>query len=117
MTGNEPEHVFDEVQIGQGMKPLAQHGYVIVDRGTLTLLGSQQQTIASAPLASVTAQKVRMTLGQTLSLAVNGERYNLTLGWGRYRFSGAFALPKTIKAMKNNAAMLQELISSGGGAA
>lgn len=115
MTGDEPEYVFDEVQIGKGMRPLAQHGYVVVDHGTLTLLGSQRQTIASAPLSTVSARKARMSLGQTLSLTMDGGKYSLTLGWGRYKYSGAFSLPRTNKAMKTNAARLLELIERGGG--
>ena len=38
MSEHEPEHVFDQTQIGKGLKPLAQHGYVVIGQGTLTLL-------------------------------------------------------------------------------
>ena len=106
MSGNEPEHVFDEVQIGQGVKPLAQHGFVVVDRGTLALLGSQRQTIASAPMASVSAKKSWINLGQTLAVTIDGEKYNVTLGWGRSR---------SILKMRKNAATLLELIRRGDG--
>lgn len=115
MTGSEPEYVFDQAQIGKGLKPLAQHGYVVVDRGTLTLLGSDKQTIASAPIAAVSARMVRMTRGQTLSLEMAGEKYNVSPGWGRY--SGTFILPGQTKPVKNAADMLLKLIESGGGAA
>ncbi|UED85612.1 hypothetical protein [Streptomyces profundus] len=82
MTDGRPEYVFDEVQIGRGLRPLAQHGFVIVDRGVLTLLGSDRRLIDSAPLATITGRPVRMTRGQTVSLTVNGTRYNVSPGWG-----------------------------------
>ncbi len=59
MSENQPEYVFDQTQIGKGLKPLAQHGYVVIAEGMLTLLGTQQQVIASAPLTSVSARKIR----------------------------------------------------------
>ena len=115
MTGSEPEYVFDQAQIGKGLRPLAQHGYVVIDSGTLTLLGSDKQTITTAPLAAVSARKVPMTRGQTLSLTVAGEKYNVSPGWGRY--SGTFVLPGQTKPVKSAAEMLLKLIESGGGAA
>jgi hypothetical protein len=115
MSENEPEYVFDQVQIGKGLKPLAQHGHVVIDRGELTLLGSDQQTIASAPLSSVTAGKVRFIRGQTLSLTMSGEKYNVSPGWGDR--VGTFVLPGDGKPVKNAAEMLLKLIERGGGAA
>jgi hypothetical protein len=114
MSENEPEYVFDEVQIGKGLKPLAQHGHVVIDHGTLTLLGSDNQTIASASLSSVSAAKVRFTRGQTLSLTMSGEKYNVSPGWGRN--VGTFVLPGDAKPVKNAAEMLLKLIERGGGA-
>ena len=115
MSENEPEYVFDQTQIGKGLKPLAQHGFVVIDRGTLTLLGSDQQMIARAPLSAVSAHKVRMTRGQTLSLTMGGEKYNVSPGWGRY--SGTFVLPGQAKPVKSAAEMLLTLIGNGGGTA
>jgi hypothetical protein len=115
MADDQPEYVFDQTQIGKGLRPLAQHGYVVIDRGTLTLLGSDRQPIASAPLTSVSAHKVRMTRGQTLSLTMGGEKYNVSPGWGRY--SGTFILPGQTKPVKNAAQMLLTLIQNGGGTA
>lgn len=113
MTGSHPEHVFDETQIGKGLKPLAQHGYVVIDRGTLTLLGTQEQTIASAPLPEVSAKKASISLGQAVSVTMNGESYNVSPGWGRYRWFAAFGL----MAMRKNTKRLLGLIEAGGGRA
>lgn len=113
MSEHEPEYVFDQTQIGKGVKPLAQHGYVVIGQGTLTLLGSDQQMIATAPLASVSAHKVRMTRGQTLSLTMGGEKFSVSPGWGRY--SGTFVLPGQTKPVKSAAGMLLALIENGGG--
>ncbi len=84
-------------------------------QGSLTLLGSDRQVIATAPLASVSAHKVRMTRGQTLSLTLGGEKFNVSPGWGRY--SGTFILPGQAKPVKSAAEMLLALIGGGGGAA
>lgn len=113
MTENEPEFVFDQCQIGKGLKPLAQHGYVTIDRGTLTLQGSDREEIASAPLSAVTAAKVRFTRGQTLSLTVGGEKYNVSPGWGKH--VGRFVLPGDTKPVKNAAEALLGLIERGSG--
>ncbi len=115
MSENQPEYVFDQTQIGKGLKPLAQHGYVVIGGGTLSLLGSDQQPIASAPLTAVSARKVRMTRGQTLSLTMGGEKFNVSPGWGRY--SGTFVLPGQAKPVKSAAEMLLALIGNGGGTA
>jgi hypothetical protein len=111
MNGSQPEHVFDETQIGKGLKPLAQHGYVVIDHGTLTLLGSQEQPIASAPLPQISAKKSSMSLGQAVSVSMNGEHYNVSPGWGRYRWIAALG----IMAMRKNTRRLLELIEAGGG--
>lgn len=114
MGASEPEYIFDEAQIGKGLKPLAQHGCVIIDRGTLTLLGTKRDTIASAPLSAVSARKFPMSRGQALSLKVNGEKFNVSPGWGRY--AGTFILPGDTKPVKNAAEALLKLIELGGGA-
>lgn len=75
---------FTEVQIGIGVRPLAQHGFVLVEDGTLTLLGTQRQVIDSAPLALVTASKIPFTMGRTLKVTVNGTKYSVTPSWGKY---------------------------------
>jgi hypothetical protein len=113
MSENEPEYVFDQVQIGKGLKPLAQHGHVVIDCGMLTLLGSNRETIATVPLSSVSAAKVRFTRGQTLSLTLGGEKYNVSPGWGEK--VGTFVLPGDARPVKNAAEMLFRLIEQGGG--
>jgi|SRR5690625_2707407 len=76
--------VFDEVQIGKGVKPLAQHGFAIVSEGTLTLQGSDRTEIDSAPLREVSAKPVRMTRGKTLSVQMNDTKYMVSPGWGEH---------------------------------
>jgi hypothetical protein len=115
MTSQEPEYLFDQVQIGKGLKPIAQHGFVIVDKGMLTLLGTDRQPIDSGPLNQVTASKIRFTGGKTLSLTVNGTKYNVSPGWGRH--VGGFVLPGDAKPVKTAAEALLKLIQAGGGAA
>ncbi|MDT0269539.1 hypothetical protein RM844_24970 [Streptomyces sp. DSM 44915] len=114
MTHPEPEYVFEQVQIGKGLKPLAQHGFVLVGQGTLTLLGSDRQHIDAGPLAQVSAKPVRFTRGQTLSLTVNGNKYNVSPGWGS---RGVFVLPGDTEHVKSAAEALRRLIAAGGGQA
>ncbi|WP_049565232.1 hypothetical protein [Streptomyces sp. SBT349] len=76
------ERVFDEVHIGKGARPIAQHGFVAVRNGMLDLLGSDRHLIDSAPASRVRASKVRFSGGKTLALKVNGTRYNVSPGWG-----------------------------------
>lgn len=114
MTNTEPEYVFDQVQIGKGLKPLAQHGFVLVDRGTLTLLGSERQHIDSGPLHGIAAKKVRFTGGKTVSLTLNGTKYNVSPGWGA---RGVFVLPGDTGHVKTAADALLHLIATGGGQA
>ncbi|MGK5531642.1 hypothetical protein [Streptomyces sp. URMC 129] len=111
MTGQEPEYVFDQVQIGKGLRPLAQHGYVVVDAGTLTLLGSDRQVIAGAPLAEITAKPVRLTGGKTLAVTVNGTKYTVSPGWGRHV---GFPIAGTTGDVKTAAQALLHLIETAG---
>ena len=75
----------DEVQIGGGfggMKPLAQHGTVIIDDGVLTLLGTQGQIIASGPLDKVEVKRIPLTGGQSVSVIIDGAKYTVSIGYG-----------------------------------
>ena len=76
--------VFDEVQIGIGLRPLAQHGYIVVGEGMLMLLGNRQESIDQAPLGAIVAAPVRFRRGQVVCLTMNGTKYNVSPGWGRY---------------------------------
>ncbi|MEZ0095170.1 hypothetical protein [Streptacidiphilus sp. EB129] len=99
---------FSEVQIGIGLRPLAQHGFVVLDAGTLTLLGTQRQEIASAPIAEVTARRVRMTMGRTLSMTVAGTKYNVSPNWGTHLGSGTS--PLLTRDVKSAADLLLSLV-------
>ncbi|UCM89499.1 hypothetical protein [Streptomyces marincola] len=112
MSGAEPEFVFDEVQIGKGLRPVAQHGFVVVDRGTLTLLGSDRQPIDSAPLGQISGNLVRFTRGKTVALTVNGTKYLVSPGWGARPF---LVLPGTTEHVNTAAQALLKLVAAGGG--
>ncbi|HSW75071.1 MAG TPA: hypothetical protein VLG16_04355 [Candidatus Saccharimonadales bacterium] len=81
------DYIGPEVQIGAGrfgMKPLAQHGTIIIDGGNLWLLGSQDQVIAQAPLAMCTVTKGPwLTMGQMAWLTIQGARYSVAVGHGK----------------------------------
>lgn len=104
--------VFDQVQIGRGFWPLAQHGFVVVTPQTLTLLGSREQLIDSAPIGSVTAKMMRFTRGGVVGATVNGTKYNFCPGWGG--MVGPFVLPGDTEHVKTAAAYLKHLINNGG---
>ena len=101
--------VFEECQIGKGLKPLAQHGSVIIGKDkTITLLGTKGDVIDSAPLTDATAKLLLITGGQAVSLRLADRKYNVTPGWGSTarRAMGSFSGVKAPKALvalvKNN---------------
>ena len=101
-VNNAPEQdvVFAETQIGKGLKPLAQHGTVIVGAdGTLTLLDSNDRVIDSAPLTDVTAKRLIITGGQTVSLTIQGRKYVVTPGWGAVGPTDIFGVSSAAKAL------------------
>jgi len=84
-SGREPDYVGDEVQIGGGfggMKPLAQHGWVVIADGVLTLYGSKGDVIDQAHLVQVEVKKARVTMGQSVYVTLNGTRYSVSVGHG-----------------------------------
>lgn len=74
--------IFHEVQIGRGLVPLAQHGYVVVTPGQVTLLGSDRRELAAGPITGSAPAYVRFTRRQTVSLTLAGQKYHLSPGWG-----------------------------------
>lgn len=112
---SEPEYVFDQVQIGKGLRPLAQHGTITVDNGTLSLIDSNGQVIDSAPTAAVSGSMVRFTRGQTVSLTLNGTKYNASPGWGNH--VGTEVQPGATKGVKTAAALLLHLVEQAAGPA
>lgn len=99
---------FDECQIGKGIRPLAQHGTIIVSDGTITLLGSAGDVIDTAPLSETTAKQILITGGQTVSLVLAGRKYNTTPGWGAagrrltHALSGVKAPRALVKAVRDH---------------
>ena len=93
--------VFDQVQIGKGARPLAQHGFVVIEQGVLSLLGTNRQPIDGAPLTAITAAPIRFTRGKSISLTMNGTKYNVSPGWGAH--AGRIVLPGDTKNVKTAA--------------
>ncbi|MBB0243108.1 hypothetical protein FNQ90_03025 [Streptomyces alkaliphilus] len=80
-----PETVeFDETQIGRGLKPVAQHGRVVVANGVVELYGDGGEPVDRAPAGAVVAKPMAVTFGQNLALTMNGTRWNVSPGWGRH---------------------------------
>jgi hypothetical protein len=105
--------IFDEVHIGRGVRPVAQHGYVTVEDGMITLLGSDRHLIESAPLSRVSATEARFTDGRTLHMRVNGTRYNVSPRWGDR--AGRLLRPGRPEDVRREAEELLELIEAEGG--
>jgi hypothetical protein len=106
---NATDITFDEGQIGKGLKPLAQHGSIVVGQdGTITLLGTKGDVIDTAPLPSTTAKQLLIAGGQSVSLVLDGRQYNMTPGWGvkgRARvgaLSGIKAPKALVKVVRQN---------------
>ncbi|RKN10058.1 hypothetical protein [Streptomyces radicis] len=116
MTSPQPRYVFEQVQIGKGLRPLAQHGFIVIDdQGVLSLLGTERQPIDSSPLARIAASKIRFTGGKSVSLTLgNGNKYNVSPGWGA---RGAFVLPGDTGQVRTAAEALIKLIAASGGKA
>lgn len=104
------EIVFDQVQIGKGLKPLAQHGFVVLSEGRITLLGTDRQVIAEGPIAEADASFVKLTRKRTIALTVGGERLNVAPGWGSF----VGTLPIATGSAKNAALVLMECLENGG---
>jgi len=80
-----PDYVGEEVQIGSGpggMKPLAQHGKIVIAQGTFALYGTNGDLIDSAPLAGVELKKSKLTMGQGVWAHLNDNKYFLSVGHG-----------------------------------
>ncbi|MDT0345344.1 hypothetical protein [Streptomyces litchfieldiae] len=107
--------VFDEVQIGKGLHPLAQQGFVTIDRdqGMLSLLDNDQRLIAGAPVREVSAWPIRASLSTTVGLEINGITYNAAPGRGSY--PKAFTLPTDLMQGHSAADQLLQLIEENGG--
>ncbi|MFD0856964.1 hypothetical protein ACFQ07_32335 [Actinomadura adrarensis] len=102
--------IFDQVQIGKGLRPIAQHGYIVIERGVLTLLGTDQRPIDSAPMNAIQAAPVRFTRGQTVALTMNGTKYNVAPGWGGH--AGQLVLPGDTRQVKSAAEYILKLVQA-----
>ena len=94
--------IFEDSQIGKGLKPLAQHGSVVIGAdGTFTLRDSKGEVIDSAPITEVSAKRIVITGGQTVSLRVQDRKYNTTPGWGASlsKWGGVFGTASAAKAL------------------
>ncbi|MGP3971778.1 hypothetical protein [Streptomyces sp. 6N223] len=113
LAAPEAKVAFDEVQIGKGMRPIAQHGFVTIEQGVLTLLDSDRQPIDSAPVTKIHASRRGITGGTVVSLTLNGEKYNVSPGWGARRPS--LPIPGFGNPVKDATDILMQLIERGGG--
>jgi hypothetical protein len=86
----QPGFVAGDVQIGRGLKPLAQHGQVRIEGGQLILVDSHGAVIDRAPVSMVAAKAPWYTMRNGAWVTVNGTRY--FLGFNA-RVSLANALP------------------------
>lgn len=81
------EYIGSEVQIGTGfggMKPVAQHGSLVIIDGALTLYDSKGEVIEGAPLRNITVKRLWYTMGATAMLTMNGHRYSVAVGHGEF---------------------------------
>jgi hypothetical protein len=69
--------VAGNVQIGRGLKPLAQHGQVRIETGQLVLVDSHGTVIDQAPVSMVAAKAPWYTMRNGVWVTVNGTRYFL----------------------------------------
>lgn len=86
-TAPKREFVGHEVQIGTGfggMKPVAQHGSVVMIDGAMTLYDSNGAVIESAPLQQITVKKLWYTMGATAMVTMNGHKYSVAVGHGEF---------------------------------
>lgn len=91
--------VFSETQIARGMRPLAQHGTVVVGADkSFSMYGSQGDLIAQAPVDQVSAKRGVWPWRTMVFLNVAGQKYNCTPGWGENRWNGAVGMMRTSAA-------------------
>ena len=109
MPADTDDIVFADSQIGKGLKPLAQHGSVVITAdGVFTLLGTKGDVIDTAPISDVQAKRIVITGGQTVSLKVQDRKYNVTPGWGASLkdwggvFGTASAAKSLVKLVESN---------------
>jgi hypothetical protein len=98
-TPDVDDKTFEGCQIGKGLKPLAQHGTVVFGaNGVLTLLGTKGDVLDSAPLGDVSAKRIAITGGQTVSLKLGDRKYNVS---GKNGPAGAIGTAKKIVDLVN----------------
>ncbi|MBF4161614.1 hypothetical protein [Nocardioides acrostichi] len=102
--------VFDQVQIGRGLKPVAQHGFVVLTPGHVTLLDSKEQQVATGPISGCNPTFTRFTRKQNITLLVGGETFNVAPAWGR---TVGTLLPDG-KGVKDAAALLMACLENDG---
>jgi large exoprotein involved in heme utilization and adhesion len=98
-TPDVDDKTFQPCQIGKGMKPLAQRGTVVFSaNGVVTLLGTKGEVLDSAPVAQVSAKRLAVTFGQTVSLTLQDRKYNVSSKANGGIF-GAIKVAKNIVAL------------------
>lgn len=95
------DYIGTNVQIGSGfggMKPLAQNGSAVMDKGVLYLYDSNGQLIDSAPLNVVAVKSLWYTMGGTAKVVMNNKSYSVAVGHGQFLLAPTVALGATMAA-------------------
>lgn len=88
---SEPKYMSDETQIGRGMRPLAQHGTLLVVDDQIVLQGTKGDTIARAPVTEARVRVPWYAFGKNVHITMHGTRYVVAPQWGH--FVGKKVLP------------------------
>ena len=103
-TAPKERYAGTEVQIGGGhfgVRPLAQHGTILIENGRVTLLDSQKQLIARAPIAQCNAYKTPWYLfNDGAWLIMQNMRYFVSIA-----YFGPLSNPATIKQKRGEATL------------
>jgi len=101
-TTQKSSYAGTEVQIGGGrfgMRPLAQHGTILISDGKITLLNTQKQLIAQAPITQCSASKTPWYLfSQGVWLTIRGVRYFVSI-----TYFGSLSEPATTRLSRGEA--------------
>jgi len=79
----QPDFITGDSQIGVGpggLLTIAQRGQVLIAQGILTLFGTKENLIDSAPLHQVEIKRCKVSLGRGVFATLNGKKYYVSGG-------------------------------------